>query len=111
MVGQVLGVTTLDVVRANTFVAEAKGLNVADVDVPVVGGHAGITIMPILSQARPSPPVNFHAACPDTTLTRYLSSRDLCCRMDACLAHPWRWYVQPYMRAELRALQKGLSRL
>ena len=49
-VGQVLGVTTLDVVRANTFVAEAKGLNVADVDVPVVGGHAGITIMPLLSQ-------------------------------------------------------------
>ena len=42
--------TTLDVVRANTFVAEIKGLNVADVDVPVVGGHAGTTILPILSQ-------------------------------------------------------------
>lgn len=47
---KVLGVSTLDVVRANTFVAEAKGLNVKDVDVPVVGGHAGITILPLLSQ-------------------------------------------------------------
>lgn len=49
---KLMGVTTLDVVRANTFVAEAKGLNVADVDVPVVGGHAGTTILPLLSQAR-----------------------------------------------------------
>lgn len=47
---KVLGVTTLDVVRANTFVAEAKGLPTQDVDVPVVGGHAGITILPLLSQ-------------------------------------------------------------
>ena len=47
---KVLGVSTLDVVRANTFVAEAKGLNVKDVDVPVVGGHAGVTILPLLSQ-------------------------------------------------------------
>ena len=50
---KVMGVTTLDVVRANTFVAEAKGLDVADVDVPVVGGHAGTTILPLLSQATP----------------------------------------------------------
>ena len=47
---KVLGVSTLDVVRANCFVAQAKGLNVKDVDVPVVGGHAGITILPLLSQ-------------------------------------------------------------
>ncbi|CAK0750754.1 hypothetical protein CVIRNUC_002015 [Coccomyxa viridis] len=51
---KVLGVTTLDVVRANTFVAEAKGLAVQDVDVPVVGGHAGITILPLLSQTNPT---------------------------------------------------------
>lgn len=50
---KVLGVTTLDVVRANTFVAEAKGLPLQDVDVPVVGGHAGITILPLLSQVPP----------------------------------------------------------
>ena len=56
---KVFGVTTLDVVRSNTFVAEAKGLDVNDVDVPVVGGHAGITILPLLSQAYPS--VSFNA--------------------------------------------------
>lgn len=50
---QVLGVTTLDVVRANTFVAEAKGLDTRDVDVPVIGGHAGETILPLLSQVHP----------------------------------------------------------
>lgn len=47
---KLLGVTTLDVVRANCFVAEAKGLDVKDVDVPVVGGHAGTTILPLVSQ-------------------------------------------------------------
>ena len=47
-----MGVTTLDVVRANTFVAEAKGLDTKDVDVPVIGGHAGETILPLLSQVR-----------------------------------------------------------
>lgn len=50
---RVMGVTTLDIVRANTFVAEAKGLDVADVDVPVIGGHAGETILPLLSQTTP----------------------------------------------------------
>ena len=40
-------------VRAKTFYAEKKGLNVADVDVPVVGGHAGTTILPLFSQASP----------------------------------------------------------
>jgi len=47
---KLFGVTTLDVLRANTFVAEAKGKKLADVNVPVVGGHAGITILPLLSQ-------------------------------------------------------------
>ncbi|GMH36915.1 hypothetical protein BSKO_04788 [Bryopsis sp. KO-2023] len=50
---KVIGVTTLDVVRANTFVAESKGLDVKDVDVPVIGGHAGTTILPILSRTTP----------------------------------------------------------
>ncbi|KAH9516138.1 malate DEHYDROGENASE, NAD-dependent [Dermatophagoides farinae] len=51
---RIFGVTTLDVVRANTFVAEAKGLDPATVNVPVIGGHAGITIIPLLSRAEPS---------------------------------------------------------
>ncbi|KAL9249153.1 Malate dehydrogenase, chloroplastic-like protein [Drosera capensis] len=51
---KLFGVTTLDVVRANTFVAQKKNLKLIDVDVPVVGGHAGITILPLLSKTRPS---------------------------------------------------------
>ncbi|GBG72217.1 hypothetical protein CBR_g11149 [Chara braunii] len=50
---RLFGVTTLDVVRSNTFVAEAKGLRLIDVDVPVVGGHAGGTILPLLSKTKP----------------------------------------------------------
>lgn len=51
---RVFGVSTLDVVRANTFIAEAKGLNPLDVKVPVIGGHSGVTIIPLISQATPS---------------------------------------------------------
>lgn len=48
---RLFGVTTLDVVRANTFGAELLG--VSPVQVPVIGGHAGITILPILSASKP----------------------------------------------------------
>ncbi|XP_076887774.1 malate dehydrogenase 1, mitochondrial-like [Bidens hawaiensis] len=50
---KLFGVTTLDVVRAKTFYAGKAKLPVADVNVPVVGGHAGITILPLFSQATP----------------------------------------------------------
>jgi malate dehydrogenase len=48
---RLFGITTLDIIRSNTFVAEAKGLNPEDVNVPVIGGHSGITILPLLSQS------------------------------------------------------------
>ncbi|AKO36154.1 malate dehydrogenase [[Haemophilus] ducreyi] len=48
---KLFGVTTLDVVRAKTFVSELKHKNVETVTVPVVGGHSGTTILPLLSQA------------------------------------------------------------
>lgn len=48
---KVFGVTSLDVVRANTFVAEKAGVDVAELEVPVVGGHAGASILPLISQA------------------------------------------------------------
>ncbi|XP_039143487.1 LOW QUALITY PROTEIN: malate dehydrogenase, mitochondrial-like [Dioscorea cayenensis subsp. rotundata] len=51
---KLFGVTMLDVVRAKTFYAAKAGVPVADVNVPVVGGHAGITILPLFSQATPS---------------------------------------------------------
>jgi malate dehydrogenase len=44
------GVTTLDVIRANTFAAEYMGKDPSSVDVTVIGGHAGITILPLFSQ-------------------------------------------------------------
>lgn len=46
------GVTTLDVVRASRFVAERAGTDPADEAVPVVGGHSGLTIVPLFSQTR-----------------------------------------------------------
>lgn len=47
---KLFGVTTLDVVRAITFVAENQGKDVASTKVDVIGGHAGTTILPLLSQ-------------------------------------------------------------
>ncbi|GAU93445.1 hypothetical protein RvY_05384 [Ramazzottius varieornatus] len=51
---RLFGVTTLDVVRANAFIAEKKGIDPQQMNVPVIGGHAGVTIMPLISQATPS---------------------------------------------------------
>ncbi len=48
---RLFGVTTLDIIRSNTFVAETKGLNPEDFEVPVICGHSGITILPLLSQS------------------------------------------------------------
>ncbi|KAJ8518018.1 hypothetical protein ONZ45_g4882 [Pleurotus djamor] len=47
---RVFGVTTLDVVRASRFVAGVAGVKPSEADVPVVGGHSGPTIVPLLSQ-------------------------------------------------------------
>jgi len=51
---RLFGVTHLDVMRARTFVAEAMGMEPHGVDVPVIGGHAGDTILPLLSQTAPA---------------------------------------------------------
>ncbi|MGL9760024.1 MAG: malate dehydrogenase [Symbiopectobacterium sp.] len=47
---KLFGVTTLDIIRSNTFVAELKGKLPKWVEVPVIGGHSGVTILPLLSQ-------------------------------------------------------------
>ncbi|SDJ59868.1 malate dehydrogenase (NAD) [Ferrimonas sediminum] len=47
---RLFGVTTLDVIRSETFIAEAKGLQPDEVKINVVGGHSGVTILPLLSQ-------------------------------------------------------------
>lgn len=52
---RLFGVTTLDVVRAETFVAEIVGeANPQKLTIPVIGGHSGETIVPLFSQAKPS---------------------------------------------------------
>ncbi|KAI9435829.1 NAD-malate dehydrogenase [Lactarius indigo] len=58
---RLFGVTTLDVVRASTFVAEIIGdlSKSPDVVVPVVGGHSGVTIVPLLSQSSHPLPSGF----------------------------------------------------
>lgn len=49
---KLFGVTTLDVIRSETFVAELKGKHAVDMHVPVIGGHSGTTILPLLSQVK-----------------------------------------------------------
>eukprot|EP00929_Paragymnodinium_shiwhaense_P021468 TRINITY_DN13_c0_g1_i1.p1 TRINITY_DN13_c0_g1~~TRINITY_DN13_c0_g1_i1.p1 ORF type:complete len:347 (-),score=89.18 TRINITY_DN13_c0_g1_i1:430-1470(-) len=51
---KLFGVTALDVCRADTFVANLKGKDATEITVPVIGGHAGKTIVPLLSQANPA---------------------------------------------------------
>ncbi|KAI3640276.1 hypothetical protein MIR68_001154 [Amoeboaphelidium protococcarum] len=48
---RVFGVTTLDVVRANTFVGEMRQADPTKAKITVVGGHSGPTIVPLLSQS------------------------------------------------------------
>lgn len=48
---RLFGVTTLDVVRASRFVSELASTDPADEAVTVVGGHSGVTIVPLLSQS------------------------------------------------------------
>merc|ERR1719343_1906580 len=47
---KIVGISTLDVVRANKFVGEETGKNATFINVPVIGGHAGATILPLFSQ-------------------------------------------------------------
>jgi len=49
---RLFGVTTLDTTRAKTFVAENQGFDVQKTHVTVIGGHAGTTILPLLSQVQ-----------------------------------------------------------
>jgi malate dehydrogenase len=52
---RLFGVTTLDVVRASTFTAAITGeKDSRNIVVPVIGGHSGDTIVPLLSLSKPS---------------------------------------------------------
>lgn len=73
---RLFGVTTLDVTRARTFVSKMKGIDVNTVDVPVVGGHAGTTIVPLLSQATPGGCGDFDDATRDALVHRIMFGGD-----------------------------------
>lgn len=64
---RLFGVTTLDIIRSNTFVAELKGKKPQELEVPVIGGHSGVTILPLLSQV---PGVSFSDAEIDSLTKR-----------------------------------------
>ncbi|QIR07009.1 malate dehydrogenase [Salinivibrio costicola] len=49
---KLFGVTTLDVIRSETFIGELKGMDPREVSIPVIGGHSGVTILPLLSQVK-----------------------------------------------------------
>jgi malate dehydrogenase len=53
---RLFGVTTLDVVRASKFAADALSSDAdpTSIKVPVIGGHSGATILPLYSQAQPA---------------------------------------------------------
>ncbi|KAL8972853.1 MAG: hypothetical protein Q9183_000328 [Haloplaca sp. 2 TL-2023] len=52
---RLFGVTTLDVVRAETFVQDITGeKDPSKTVIPVIGGHSGETIVPLFSQAKPA---------------------------------------------------------
>lgn len=47
---RLFGVTTLDVLRASRFISEVQNTDPTQEPVTVVGGHSGVTIVPLLSQ-------------------------------------------------------------
>jgi len=48
---RIFGVTTLDIVRGSTFLPElVSSLKPETTVIPIVGGHSGVTIIPLLSQ-------------------------------------------------------------
>jgi len=49
---RLFGVSTLDVVRAQTFIGDLKKLDPKKVKIDVVGGHSPETMLPILSQVQ-----------------------------------------------------------
>ena len=51
LMSRLFGVTTLDVVRAARFVSELKNTDPEEETITVVGGHSGVTIVPLLSQS------------------------------------------------------------
>eukprot|EP00461_Guttulinopsis_vulgaris_P001237 UN01237 len=67
---KLIGVTSLDVYRANTFASNIKGATF----VPVIGGHAGTTIVPLFSIA--SQPLELEGEALDKITNRVMFGGD-----------------------------------
>jgi malate dehydrogenase len=69
---RLFGVTTLDVVRASTFIAEKLGdpSLASSIIIPVVGGHSGVTIVPLFSQSSHPLPSSFSTSELEALTTR-----------------------------------------
>ncbi|KAH7927194.1 malate dehydrogenase [Leucogyrophana mollusca] len=69
---RLFGVCTLDVVRASTFVSEILGDRslATSIKIPVVGGHSGVTIVPLLSQSTHPIPSSISSSTIDTVINR-----------------------------------------
>ncbi|CAG7726546.1 unnamed protein product [Allacma fusca] len=50
---KIFGVSTLNVVRANTFIARSLHLNPLAIDCPVIGGNFGTSVVPLISKCKP----------------------------------------------------------
>uniref|UniRef100_A0A0A9WW43 Malate dehydrogenase, mitochondrial n=2 Tax=Lygus hesperus TaxID=30085 RepID=A0A0A9WW43_LYGHE len=55
---KMFGLATLNVIRANTLLAEVLQVAPETVDVPIIGGHSPNTVVPVLSHARPCTQLN-----------------------------------------------------
>jgi len=49
----IMGINAMDVMRANTFIAEVLNIPPEEVTVPVVGGRSSNTVVPLLSRTNP----------------------------------------------------------
>jgi len=49
---KLFGISTLDIVRAQTFIGELKGVDPSKVHVDVIGGHSAETMLPLLSHVQ-----------------------------------------------------------
>lgn len=47
---KLFGITTLDAIRSEKFILQAKNIEINRNDITVIGGHSGVTILPLLSQ-------------------------------------------------------------
>ncbi len=50
---RVFGISTLDIVRAKKFIGLCKNIKPDDIDISCIGGHSGVTILPLLSKVTP----------------------------------------------------------